>query len=226
MTRLCFTKGRPGLSSEKAPRRDKTTNFTPKHLTRKQYLLKRPQSGLDTKTYWLTVSRKVTLSLTDFRNCIRYSLEPALVSTNGISWTYVKIINVFLGVLRSSLGTLKHFYTFFTCTNLHSGKTRGRISFQYWHGQNEFHMTTDSILSSSQKALPPELRSRQWTSPSKEQHFHIYIYIYILVLWVNTPICGLVRGYQRHGHTHRIPLFSLRWKKHFHQNIWHPSTRQ
>jgi hypothetical protein len=37
--------------------------FRPKHLERKQYLVKRPQSGLDTKIYWLTVSRKVILTL-------------------------------------------------------------------------------------------------------------------------------------------------------------------
>jgi hypothetical protein len=30
---------------------DKTTNFRPKHLKRKQYLVKHPQSGLDSKTY-------------------------------------------------------------------------------------------------------------------------------------------------------------------------------
>jgi hypothetical protein len=64
MTRLWLTKDRPGLSSETAPQRDKTTNSRPKHLKRKQYLVKRPQSGLDAKTYWLmTVSRKVTLTL-------------------------------------------------------------------------------------------------------------------------------------------------------------------
>jgi hypothetical protein len=63
MTRLWLTKERPGLSSERAPDRDKTTNSRPNHLKRKQYLVKRPQSGLEAKTHWLTVSRKVTLTL-------------------------------------------------------------------------------------------------------------------------------------------------------------------
>jgi hypothetical protein len=63
MTRLWLEKDRPGFSSERAPHRDKTTNSRPKHLKRKQYLVKRPQSGLDTKTYWLTVSRKMTPTL-------------------------------------------------------------------------------------------------------------------------------------------------------------------
>jgi hypothetical protein len=66
ITRLWLTKDRLGLSSERAPHRDKTTNSRPKLLKRKQYLLKRPQSWLDTKTDWLTdwltVSRKVTLT--------------------------------------------------------------------------------------------------------------------------------------------------------------------
>jgi hypothetical protein len=44
-----ITKDRPGLSSERAPHRDKITNFRPKHLKRKQYLVIRPQSGHDTK---------------------------------------------------------------------------------------------------------------------------------------------------------------------------------
>jgi hypothetical protein len=48
------TKDRPGLSSERAPHSERTTNFRPKLLKRKQYLVKRPQNGLDTKTYWLT----------------------------------------------------------------------------------------------------------------------------------------------------------------------------
>jgi hypothetical protein len=52
---------RHDLSSERAPHRDRA-NSRPKLLKRKQYLVKRPQSGLDTKIYWLTVSLKVTLS--------------------------------------------------------------------------------------------------------------------------------------------------------------------
>jgi hypothetical protein len=68
MTRLWLTKNKPGLSSEREPHRDKTTNFRSKHLKGKQYLVNRSQSELDTKTYWqtdrLTVSRKVTLTLT------------------------------------------------------------------------------------------------------------------------------------------------------------------
>jgi hypothetical protein len=68
MTRLWLTKDRPGLSSERAPHKDNTTHFRPKHLKRKQHLVKRPQSGLDTRTYWLTdwltISRKETLTLT------------------------------------------------------------------------------------------------------------------------------------------------------------------
>jgi hypothetical protein len=67
MTRRWLTKDRPGLLSERAPHRDRTTNSRPKLLKRKHYLVKRPQSGLDTKTYWLinwlTVNRKVTLTL-------------------------------------------------------------------------------------------------------------------------------------------------------------------
>jgi hypothetical protein len=54
MTRPWLTGVRPRLSSERAPHRDRTTNSRPKILKRKQYLVKRPQSGLDTKTYWLT----------------------------------------------------------------------------------------------------------------------------------------------------------------------------
>jgi hypothetical protein len=49
-----FTKDRPGFSSERAPHRDRTTNSRPKLLKRKQYLVKCPQSWLDTKTFWLT----------------------------------------------------------------------------------------------------------------------------------------------------------------------------
>jgi hypothetical protein len=42
---------------------ERTENSRTKLLKRKKYLVKRPQSGLNTKTYWLTVSRKVTLTL-------------------------------------------------------------------------------------------------------------------------------------------------------------------
>jgi hypothetical protein len=63
MTKLWLTKDRPSLSSERAPHRDTTTNSRPKLLQRKQYLVKRPQSGLDTKTYWLT--DEVTLTLVE-----------------------------------------------------------------------------------------------------------------------------------------------------------------
>jgi hypothetical protein len=48
---MTFTKDRPGLSSERAPHRHRTTNSRPKLLKRKRYLVKRPQSGLDIKTY-------------------------------------------------------------------------------------------------------------------------------------------------------------------------------
>jgi hypothetical protein len=69
---LWLTKDRPGLSSERAPHRDRTANSRPKLLKRKQNLVKRPQSGLDTKTYWLTDwltdCRKVTLTLTIHSN--------------------------------------------------------------------------------------------------------------------------------------------------------------
>jgi hypothetical protein len=51
--------------SARVPHRDRTTNSRPELLKRKQYLVKRPQSGLDTKTYWPTVSRKVTSTSTD-----------------------------------------------------------------------------------------------------------------------------------------------------------------
>jgi hypothetical protein len=46
--------GKVPLSAERAPHKDRTTNSRPKLLKRKRYLVKRPQSGLDTKTYWLT----------------------------------------------------------------------------------------------------------------------------------------------------------------------------
>jgi hypothetical protein len=45
---------RHDLSSKRAPHRDRTTNSRPKLLKMKQYLVKRPQSGLENKTYWLT----------------------------------------------------------------------------------------------------------------------------------------------------------------------------
>jgi hypothetical protein len=75
-TLLCYvrlTKDRPGLSSERSSHRDRATNSRPKLMKRKEYLVKRPQSGLNTKTYWLTdwltdwltVRRKVTLTLTN-----------------------------------------------------------------------------------------------------------------------------------------------------------------
>jgi hypothetical protein len=54
---LLSTNDRPDLLSERAPQRDSTTNSRPKVLKRKQYLVKRPQSGLDTETYWLTDSQ-------------------------------------------------------------------------------------------------------------------------------------------------------------------------
>jgi hypothetical protein len=49
MARLWLIKDRPGLSSARAPHRDRTTNSRPTLLKRKQYLVTRPQSGLDTK---------------------------------------------------------------------------------------------------------------------------------------------------------------------------------
>jgi hypothetical protein len=52
MNRPWLTKVRPGLSSERALHRDRTTNCRLKLLKGKQYLVKRPQNGLDTKTYW------------------------------------------------------------------------------------------------------------------------------------------------------------------------------
>jgi hypothetical protein len=54
ITRLWLTKDRPGISSNGAPYRYRTTNSRPKLLKRKHYLVKCPQSGLNTKTYWLT----------------------------------------------------------------------------------------------------------------------------------------------------------------------------
>jgi hypothetical protein len=63
MTILWLTKDRPGLSSERAPHTDKARHFRPKHLKRKQYLVKRPQSGSTPRhTDWLTVSCKVILT--------------------------------------------------------------------------------------------------------------------------------------------------------------------
>jgi hypothetical protein len=64
------------LSSERAPHRGRTTNSRPKLLKRKQHLVKCPQSGLDTKTYWLTdwltVSRKVTLTLKQWLSAVKW----------------------------------------------------------------------------------------------------------------------------------------------------------
>jgi hypothetical protein len=40
-----------GLSSERASHRDRTTNSRPRLLKKKQYLVKRPRNGLDTKTF-------------------------------------------------------------------------------------------------------------------------------------------------------------------------------
>jgi hypothetical protein len=72
-----YTQDRPGLSSERAPHRDRRTNSRHKHLKRKKYLVKRPQSGLDVKTYRLNVSRKVilTLTLVDKANVIAECLQ-------------------------------------------------------------------------------------------------------------------------------------------------------
>jgi hypothetical protein len=42
---------KPGPSSQMALHTDRTTNSRPELLKGKQYLVKRPQSGLDTKTY-------------------------------------------------------------------------------------------------------------------------------------------------------------------------------
>jgi hypothetical protein len=84
MTRLWLTKDRPGLSSERAPHRDRKTNSRPKLLKRKQYLVKRPQSGLNTKTYWLTdwLSAVKWLWLTfDFFKCNEVTFA---TWTNGI----------------------------------------------------------------------------------------------------------------------------------------------
>jgi hypothetical protein len=46
-------------SSERAPHRDKTVPLKKK----KKIYGQKSQTGLDTKTYWLTVSRNVTLTL-------------------------------------------------------------------------------------------------------------------------------------------------------------------
>jgi hypothetical protein len=74
---------RHGLSSERAPHRDRTTNSRPKHLKRKQYLFRRPQSGLDTRhADWLTVSRKVTLTIENWKTyclCWESSLDFSVV---------------------------------------------------------------------------------------------------------------------------------------------------
>jgi hypothetical protein len=51
---------RPVLSPERAPNRYKTANLRQEHSDRKLYLVASPISVLDTKIYWLTVSRKVT----------------------------------------------------------------------------------------------------------------------------------------------------------------------
>jgi hypothetical protein len=51
LSRKDATKDRPGLTSERASHRDRTTNSRPKLLKRKKYLVEHPQSALDTKTY-------------------------------------------------------------------------------------------------------------------------------------------------------------------------------
>jgi hypothetical protein len=63
---------RPVLSSERAPYRHKTADFTQQHSDRKSNLVASPKRVLDTKTYWLTVSRKVTsphLTMYSILNC-------------------------------------------------------------------------------------------------------------------------------------------------------------
>jgi hypothetical protein len=71
---------------------DRTTNF----LKEKQYLIKHPQSGLDTKTYWLTVSCKVTVTveLTCHLNCSvsmswyrapLWDLRPNIISCQNVA---------------------------------------------------------------------------------------------------------------------------------------------
>jgi hypothetical protein len=49
----------PDLSSKRAPHRDNTATFRQKIITGHMF-----QSELDTKTYWLTVGRNMTLTLT------------------------------------------------------------------------------------------------------------------------------------------------------------------
>jgi hypothetical protein len=57
MTRLWPSKEGPCLSSERAPLQRQDNKFQTQTLEKKQYLVKRPQSGLDTKTYWVTKDR-------------------------------------------------------------------------------------------------------------------------------------------------------------------------
>jgi hypothetical protein len=56
----CTENCRPVLSWERAPKRDKATNFRQQHPDRKLYLIVSSTRVLDTKTYWLIVSRKIT----------------------------------------------------------------------------------------------------------------------------------------------------------------------
>jgi hypothetical protein len=50
MHKLRLAKGRSDLSSDRTLHKNRTTNFRPKLLNRKLYLVKSLQSGLDTKT--------------------------------------------------------------------------------------------------------------------------------------------------------------------------------
>jgi hypothetical protein len=54
-----LTGDRPDLSSERASHRDNTATFRQKTISRHKF-----QSEVDTKTYWLTVSRNMTLTVT------------------------------------------------------------------------------------------------------------------------------------------------------------------
>jgi hypothetical protein len=91
------TKERPGLSSERAPHRERTINSRPKLLKRKQYLVKRPQSGLATKTYWLTVVMWLWLEYGAGSKQVMFSSETS-VDFHRDTWPKSKKIKLFVAI--------------------------------------------------------------------------------------------------------------------------------
>jgi hypothetical protein len=76
---------RPGLSSDRARHRDRTTNSRPELLKRKHYLVKHRQIGLDTKTFWLTDWLTLSRKVTDSDNTQRLEKE-AISGQTSTKW--------------------------------------------------------------------------------------------------------------------------------------------